>query len=302
MKNLRTLYLDYINMYRLVLTILFWFMFLPVFAQRETDTFRLFFDLGVPRLNPVTEKKIDLLIYNDKIINGSNIMIVGYADFLGTEKFNKNLSMKRAENVKDYLVKYGINANDIKLCEGKGEIVRQGTVDKGGIPTDRRVDIVVNNVTMKKTVVKPKPAKPGSEKVNLVNMDEIKKLKPGSIFLLKNVYFPADRHVIKPESRETLEKLFIVLRDNPGLKISIEGHVCCISPDAPDALDVDTYEATLSLNRAKAIYNYLVAKGIDASRLKYEGFGKRRPVVVYEKTEEDAEKNRRVEIRILDNK
>ncbi len=56
------------------------------------------------------------------------------------------------------------------------------------------------------------------------------------------------------------------------------------------------------MNRAKAIYNYLVSKDIDASRLRYEGFGKRRPVVAFESNEEDAKKNRRVEIRILDNR
>ncbi len=288
-------------MYKILLTILISFPLFPAFAQRETDTFRLYFDLGVPRLNNVSEKKIDILIYNDKIINGSNIMIVGYADYLGTEGFNKHLSMKRAENVKEYLVKYGINANDIKLCEGKGEIERTGLNDKEGYPTDRRVDIVVNNRTKKKAPEMPKTGIK-TEKVNLANIEEMKKLKPGSIFLLKNVYFPADRHILKPESIETLEKLFIVLRDNPKIKISIEGHVCCISFDADDALDVDTYEPTLSVNRAKAIYNFLVSKGIDAGRLKYQGFGKRKPVVMYERNEEDAEKNRRVEIRIVDNK
>ena len=291
-------------MYRILLTILSCFTLAPAFAQHATDTFRLYFDLNVAPLNAAAEKKIDLLIYNDKIITGSSIMIVGYADYLGTEGYNKNLSMVRAKNVKDYLVKYGIDANDIKMCIGKGEVERTGMTDKAGFPTDRRVDIVVNN----KTIKKPLPANPktvGKNKKDttrtLNTLDGIKHLKPGTTILLKNVYFPADRHIIKPESAETLEKLYIVLRDNPSLKISIEGHVCCIR-DAPDALDIDTYEPTLSVNRAKAIYKYLIDRGIEASRLRYEGFGRRRPVVAIEKTEEDAEKNRRVEIRVIDNK
>ncbi len=267
-------------------------------AQRERDTFSLYFDLNVPRLNAVSEKKIDLLIYNDKIINGSNVMIIGYADYLGTEGYNKDLSMKRAQNVKDYLVKYGISEADIKLCEGKGEIFRNNIQHKDGMPADRRVDIVVNNVT-RKPAEKPKGKPPGKVVIN--NMDDMKKLLPGTTFQLKNVYFPPDRSVIKPESKETLEKLYTVLKNNPKIKISIEGHVCCISPDAPDALDIDTYEATLSVNRARSIYRYLVARGIEANRLTYDGFGKRKPVVPYEKTEEDAEKNRRVEIRIVEN-
>lgn len=300
MKIVYFIFFDYGKMHKILFAILLLGMCHAGFAQRERDTFKLYFDLGVPRMNSATEKKIDLLIYNDKIINGSNIMIIGYADYLGTEGFNKNLSMKRAENVKEYLVKYGINANDIKLCEGKGEIERTGEKNRDGMPTDRRVDIVVNYVTKKKVVEKPKTVAK-IEKVSLKNIDEMKKLKPGSVFLLKNVYFPADRHIIKPESMETLEKLYVVLKENPKIKISIEGHVCCISPAEEDALDIDTQEPTLSLNRAKAIYYYLVGKGIDASRLKYQGFGKRRPVVMYENNEEDAEKNRRVEIRIIEN-
>jgi len=230
-------------------------------------------------------------------------MIIGYADYLGSEGHNKDLSMERAKNVKDYLVKYGINASDIKLCLGKGEIERKGMTDKSGYPTDRRVDIVVNNRIKRKPPDKVvyKPKKDTLHKSTTANLDDVKHLKSGSIFLLNKVYFPADRHVIKPESEETLQKLYEVLKDNPNIKISIEGHVCCIR-DADDAEDIDTHEQTLSLNRAKAIYDYLVNKGIDPKRLTYVGFGRRRPVVENEQSEEDAEKNRRVEIRIIENK
>ena len=291
--------------YRSLLTILFCSLLVPAFGQKATDTFRLYFDLNVPSLNKSMENKIDLLIFNDKIISGSKVMIIGYADYLGTEGYNQDLSMKRAQNVKNYLVKYGLNANDIELCVGKGKIERSGMTSRDGYPVDRRVDIVVNNM-VSRPVRKPATDKKGKKdtlsNVVLTNIEEMKKLRPGTTFQLKNVYFPADRHIIKPESYPTLVKLYTVLRDNPGLKISIEGHVCCITNDVADALDIDTQETTLSVNRAKEIYDYLVSKGIDPDRLKYAGFGKRRPVIKYERNEEDAEKNRRVEIRIVDNK
>ena len=283
---------------------LFSLMITPCFAQHGADTFKLYFDLNVAPLNKNTQKKIDLLIYNDKIINGSNIMIIGYADYLGTEGYNKNLSMQRAENVKNYLVKYGINGSDIKVCVGEGEVERRGLTDKGGYPTDRRVDIVINNKGIKKTSksqVATRPKKDSLKKSTSASIDEMNKLQKGSTILLKNVYFPANRHFLEPESYETLEKLYVILRDNPGIKISIEGHVCCIPSDAPDAIDLDWESPTLSLNRAKAIYDYLVNKGIDPKRLQYQGFGKKRPMVVNEVTEEDKERNRRVEIRITEN-
>ncbi len=274
-------------------------------AQRARDTFSLYFDLGISKLNNKAVKKIDLLIYNDRIITGSQLMIIGYTDYLGSEGYNKKLSIQRAQHVKDYLVKYGINAEDIKVCEGKGKINRTVTGDQSGYPTDRKVDIVVNNKIKRnesdgKLVDSKKPKKPivfaGSPAI-----EDIKKLKPGAIIKLQNVYFPPDRHVIKQESINTLEKLFKVLKENPGIKISIEGHVCCISPEADDAWDIDTREATLSVNRAREIYNYLVTKGIDRQRLLYTGFGKKHPIVTNEQTEEDAEKNRRVEVRIIAN-
>jgi outer membrane protein OmpA-like peptidoglycan-associated protein len=297
------------SMYRLLLLIiLFSFPGLSqALAQRATDTFKLYFDLNAPALSESMERKIDLLIFNDKLISGSNIMIVGYADYLGTETYNNNLSYKRAQNVKEYLVKYGMNANDITLCLGKGKIERAGMTAKSGFPTDRRVDIVVNNTPKRKEQLTAKhPTKTHKKdsvtrKPGVPNMEELTHMPTGATLILKNVYFPPDRHFIKPESYKTLEKLYTILRDNPKMKISIEGHVCCIR-DVPDALDVDTYEPILSVNRAKEIYNFLVDKGIEASRLSYAGFGRRRPVVVEEMNEFDAEKNRRVEIRITENK
>ena len=289
-------------MYKTLLCILFSFILVPAFGQRATDTFKLYFDIGIATLNNGIENKIDALIYNDKIISGSKVMIVGYADFLGSEGRNKDLSMKRAENVKKYLVKYGLNPDDITLCEGKGKVERNGVKDKDGFPSDRRVDIVMNNRTRKKTpATKPKPQLLKDTIARVANIEEINHLKAGSVFLLKNVYFPSDRHTIMPDSYETLEKLFQVLQANPNLKISIEGHVCCIK-NAPDALDIETNEPTLSVNRAKEIYNYLIGRGIDAKRLKYSGFGRSRPIVPVEITDEDREKNRRVEVRIIDNK
>ncbi|MBC7553987.1 MAG: OmpA family protein [Taibaiella sp.] len=301
-------------------------------AQNSIDTFRLYFDLNVAPLSKNTEKKIDLLIYNDKIINGSSIMVIGYADFLGSEGHNKTLSIKRAENVRNYLVKYGINASDIKTCIGKGEITRKEMTDKEGNETDRRVDIVVNNTIRTETVFQNKTS---SNKINnktdrkndnssiaanlnpntnsklkkdtgnnsalnkKVDLKELTSLKSGQTILLKNVYFPPGSHIIKTESYATLEKLFKILADNPQIKISIEGHVCCIH-DVPDALDIDTNEPLLSLNRAKAIYNYLTGQGIDEARLQYKGYGKQKPIIQFERSEEDADKNRRVEVRIID--
>ncbi len=289
-------------MYKTLLVILFSFVLTPVFGQKGTDTFKLYFDLNVSTLNAKMENKIDLLIYNDKIINGSSVIIVGYADFLGSEKHNRALSMKRAASVKAYLEKNGVNAEDVKFCEGKGQIDRSGVGGKDGVPTDRRVDIVVDNRVKKLHPELPLSGKKDTaRKPTSANINDITHLEKGSVLLLKDVYFPPDRHTIMAQSNATLEQLYKVLDANPNLAISIEGHVCCIQ-NTPDALDIETNEPSLSVNRAREIYNYLLNKGIDPQRLTYKGFGRSRPVVAVEMNDGDREKNRRVEVRIVSNR
>ncbi len=317
-------------------------MWLGAAAQNGIDTFHIYFDLNVNTLSEAMQRKIDLLIYNDRLINGSSIMVIGYADYLGSEGYNKNLSMQRAENIKKYLVKYGIDEQFVKLCTGKGKIDRKEMTGKDGNPTDRKVDIVINNnlkferlIRPTKQVVpiaaadKPKDNKklgksiindsagtrtskgkdPRSTGVAIKNnapkggadIKDLSKLKEGETILLKNVYFFPCSHRIKPESTPTLEKLYDIMESNPNLRISIEGHVCCINQGVPDALDNDTDEPTLSVNRARELYVYLVNKGIVAERIQYIGFGKQHPIVEFERSEEDADLNRRVEVRVLSN-
>ena len=305
---------DFRNMYRLMFSILLFAGAVQVQVQRTADTFHLYFDLNVSSMNKNTEHKIDILIFNDKILDGAAIKLIGYADYLGSEAYNKNLSMERARNVRNYLVKSGIKTSDIKLCLGEGKIDRPEMTDKEGYPEDRRVDIVVNNDVEHPITSAGKRHKPsegstansGSLSTNykrsrdsVPDSHELGSVQAGQIFTLRNVYFYYGRHVIKPESYTVLQKLLKALKDNPTVRISIEGHVCCIQPGIPDALDVDTDEPVLSYNRAKAIYQYLVDKGINADRLEYRGFGKSRPIVPFEQTEEDAEMNRRVEVRVL---
>ena len=85
------------------------------------------------------------------------------------------------------------------------------------------------------------------------------------------------------------------MKENPKLKIEVQGHICCVYNGDGD--DLDTGERNLSVARAKAICDFLIKNGIDASRLSYRGFGssKRLPnISIFDS------KNRRVEILILD--
>ncbi len=131
------------------------------------------------------------------------------------------------------------------------------------------------------------------------NEIDISAVKTGETFVLKNIYFFPQSHTVKDESIPEMEKLANVLKRNPKVKIQVEGHICCVL-DFPDAFDVDAQDNHLSVNRSKYIYDYLLSKGISKDRLNFVGFGRSRPIVEFEKSEEEADKNRRVEIRILE--
>jgi outer membrane protein OmpA-like peptidoglycan-associated protein len=277
-----------------------------LFAQQKNDTFSVYFDLDVPELNKIANSTLDSLIRRKQINLQKQTAIIGYADYLATDEYNLELSHKRAENVKAKLVTAGLKSTNITMLIGKGEVKRVDTVHKNkGVPTDRRVDIVMLNKPLppKKisdTVVvmhpKNKNAIPPSSDDPNFDIDDIPK---GKTFILKNIYFPMGRHFPKQNSLEELNKLLEALKENPNLIIQIEGHVCCVT-NVADAMDLDSHQLDLSVNRARFIFEYLVTRGISADRLTYIGFGRSKPIIEDEQTAEEAAINRRVEIRIMD--
>ncbi|RYD57956.1 MAG: hypothetical protein EOP56_06695 [Sphingobacteriales bacterium] len=308
----------------MMLRISFFFLLILVcpsaIAQPTNDTFSLYFELGVPELNKKATGKLDSLLYSDVINSRTQLIIVGYADYLGTEARNQSLSEARSQNVLAHLTSMGVSKSNVQLCIGKGEIDR-GIKTKDGYPIDRRVDVVIDRLKMAKkptSVPKPKPIvkQPAKEPVASnkpvikptepiatkppvpLSKIDISTLKPGETIILDNLYFIPGRHIIREESVSVLQNLRSTLEANSDLNIQIEGHVCCVT--AIDAMDEDTFELALSVNRAKFIYQFLVRNGIDRERLKFKGFGRSRPLVQVERSAEDEDRNRRVEIRILE--
>lgn len=264
----------------------------PAFAiPKAADTIRLYFDIGVAKLSPASQHIIDSLVYYEKLSPGKKLGIVGYADFLGNEASNAGLSENRAKNVQAYLTSMGMKAEDIQTVIGKGEVKREGMTGAAGYPTDRRVDIIPGGF---------KTAPPAAPVPIVKPLIDLSKVKKNETIKLDNMFFEPGRHTMRPDSKPTLQKLLAVMRENSTLKIQIEGHICCIPANNTDGYDEDSQDFMLSVNRAKEVYDYLVQNGIKADRMKYTGFGKRKPLVNPEMSEEDENMNRRVEIRILE--
>ena len=112
----------------------------------------------------------------------------------------------------------------------------------------------------------------------------------GSKFVLQNIFFDYDKSTLLQQSYNELQNLLGILRSHPTMKIEIGGHT--------DGHGSNDYNQRLSENRAKAVVDFLVSKGIDPKRLQYKGFGKTQPIDT-NTTEEGRAHNRRVEFRII---
>ena len=103
---------------------------------------------------------------------------------------------------------------------------------------------------------------------------------------VSDTLFDFNRYEIKPQFQPVLDEVVVVLKENPYLKIKIQGHA--------DILGTKAYNQKLSEMRAKAVMEYLASEGIEPTRLSSVGYGFSRPKATNE-TEAGRALNRRVE-------
>lgn len=115
-------------------------------------------------------------------------------------------------------------------------------------------------------------------------------IKEGQTIKLERLFFEADKANITNASHEELDELYKFLKRNGDVLIEIGGHT--------NSTPSHEYCDRLSTNRAKSVADYLNEKGIDERRLKYKGYGKRKPIAS-NKTAAGRKRNQRVEIKVL---
>ncbi len=111
-------------------------------------------------------------------------------------------------------------------------------------------------------------------------------------FVLENIYYDFDKYNIRSDAAPELDKLVTIMKDNPTLKIELGSHT--------DARGSDAHNNVLSQNRAKSAVEYIVSKGIDPSRITAKGYGETLLIVKNAKTEDEHQRNRRTEFKILE--
>jgi outer membrane protein OmpA-like peptidoglycan-associated protein len=115
-------------------------------------------------------------------------------------------------------------------------------------------------------------------------------LLEGLILTTNKILFDFGKSIIRSESYYQLEKVAKLMKYNPNMMIELSAHT--------DAIGKYSDNLKLSDDRANASRQYLLSKGIDASRIIAKGYGETTPVAT-NKTDEGRQLNRRVEFRIL---
>ena len=267
-----------------------------IHAQKR-DTLSLYFDIDQSSAEG-HRQRIDSLCgtFAGKTYN---VWIFGYSDFLHSHDYNRRLSQKRADHVKAMLLRYSSEPQmTIIACEGKGEKNSSDNGSVTGEPRQRRVDVITEVRPMNRvTDTRPTKLRKPDTAVYPTNID-VRELKKTGKLVLEGLSFIPGRHTLMKKSEPVLQGLLTTMLQNPELNIEIQGHICCWEGPG-DAYDYDSDDMQLSHNRAKVVYDYLVIKGVDSTRLKYKGYGHSRPKV-REVSPETEQVNRRVEIRVLE--
>jgi outer membrane protein OmpA-like peptidoglycan-associated protein len=292
--------IHYFKIFQMRLSILILLFVLSSFVSfAQNESIIIHFNFNKSNIRKSEAVLIDSFILKSKSSN-LFISLYGHTDSKGSSAYNFALSQSRVDAVKKYLVTNGFPKKLIQKEDalGKTKLLLIDDADEAKGEINRRVEILytLKNVGQIKEeiVVSQKLEK------TVKQIIEDTAIKRGSTIILKNLQFVGGRHIVLQTSLPQLNELLSALKANPNLKISIEGHICCLS-DNVDGLDFDTNTQDLSMRRAKAIYEYLVGAGIDANRLQYKGLGHSVPIYPYPENDENEETtNRRVEIKIID--
>ncbi len=252
-----------------------------MFSQKQHRDVNVYFDTAVYELNEDAKSKLNKFITDlgkEKIVD---IVLYGYTDDRGSDKYNLQLSINRAKSVKAYLLNIGVEASLFKVVKGKGEVVIRKFDE---VETD-----IIRGLNRKVTVdIKTVMPMPKVDET-LIQNKLVEPFHIGDRFVLENIHFQEGYAWITEKSFPHLRKLAKILTDHPELYIEIQGHVCC-TRYGRDAIDRKTKKQNLSVTRAKAVYSYLRRKGIAKERMRYKGMRRTVPLG------KGAEYDRRVEV------
>lgn len=240
-----------------------------------------------------------------------NIALIVVSDGLNTSgnpiEAAKGVKAKFGDRICIYTIQVGSSAEGKQVLD---EMVKAGgcgfAANAGDVATPAGMAAFVEKAFLEKAPPKPAAVAPAPAPAPMVKdtdgdgvPDDRDKcpgtpkgvpVDPNGCWVLKNVQFDFDKSVIKPQYYPNLNEVVAYLKNNPGVRVEIQGHT--------DNVGTRDYNQKLSERRAKAVVDYVTSKGIDASRLTSKGFNFSVPAATNE-TEEGRAINRRVVVQPL---
>ena len=123
----------------------------------------------------------------------------------------------------------------------------------------------------------------------------MEKVDCGNTIILKNILYDLDKYFIRTDAKPELNKLVQFMKDNPAVKVELSSHT--------DSRASDSYNMTLSQNRADAAVDYIVSQGIERNRLVGKGYGESRLLNKCKDgvpcSEAEHQVNRRTEMKVI---
>jgi len=137
------------------------------------------------------------------------------------------------------------------------------------IPVDNKVQISAHPCGYKYASTRSYMVNAAGKRVIKLELEKFKEGEDlGEIFEVKPIYYEFNSFKLTNQSKRELDRVAIVLQDNPSLQVELRSHT--------DSRGSEEINDNLSNARAKSVYDYLTSKGTNTLRLKYKGYGESR--------------------------
>lgn len=196
------------------------------------------------------------------------------------------LKDENGQPVKDATIEVAYaNSDKVTQVKVNGDDGKYATVVKLDKPQDVMVTVKKEGHAFDSKVIDTKTIQP--EKVSFKGNDlAVKEIKVGEAYTINDVLYATNSAVLNERSKFILKGFARFLKENPTVSVSIQGHT--------DDIGDDDKNLILSQQRADGVKDFLISQGVNASRLKSDGFGESQPKVP-NTIESNRAKNRRTD-------
>ncbi|MCH6200127.1 OmpA family protein [Aquiflexum sp. LQ15W] len=255
----------------------------------------VYYDLDKAKIRndaePVLNKIAELMVKYDFL----DLAVASHTDVRASVEYNRILSEKRANAVQNYLSKFGIPENRVRIEWFGKEKLANDCGDGVACPEtkhqlNRRSELVLESFTDTNREYELPTALFGKDLCDASSLFEEIQNEVNSI---PAVYFDFDKSTIRAVHQKDLDKVSLMMIKLKNLQLYISGHT--------DQRGNEDYNIKLAERRAKAVLEYLVQKGVEANRIEYKWFGKSQPINdcgTIPCTENMHQLNRRTELRL----